>query len=216
MKIGNIINRITSGCLTEDDMRNFQRIKETVPGWSTPLHMAFFKACIEEIRTVKEKPSVLVCGVYHGMDLALIEAVSPGPIDLVGVDLFSAEPCADWPEEKRGMTWEQAFGCAPPSMEAAKVNAPRATVAQGRAAATIREFSPPVDLLFLDTSHDYQTVLAEIDAAMAWLRPTLIAGDDWDGSGGYIGGVSRAVDEWFSDRMVLSGRIWLTKPSWAY
>jgi hypothetical protein len=108
-------------------------LKEGVPGWSKIEHYLFFR----ELLRSKAKPEplrILVCGVYHGLDMRYIAGLAEKlgqKIELVGVDLFEDKPCADWPEEQRkeGVKWVDSIHKAPPpDMQAAKRNCPSATI----------------------------------------------------------------------------------------
>jgi hypothetical protein len=210
-----IVNDVTAGNLERADIETFQGLRRTIPGWSTWNHISFFKAALTRLFSdSKAVPSVLVGGVYHGMDLAIIAFLAqrywPGQAyRLVGCDLFSAEPCADWPEDKRGMTWERAFGCPPPSMEAAARNCPKAELVKADSVAYMADHGAEFDLIYLDTSHDEQTVRSELTSVL--INPAkglLLAGDDYSGDGGFQGGVARAVDAMLPDHTVLFNRIW--------
>lgn len=78
--------------------------------------------------------------------------------------------------------------------------------ASSRCAADAFEDSS-LDFVFLDASHDYESVLADIKYWEKKVRLTgFIAGHDY---GGTWKGVKRAVDEVFGDKVVsLPGRVW--------
>lgn len=186
---------------------------QDIPGWSGSLHYLFFEACI---RFLPDNPSILMCGVYHGRDLFLLAAAAKflkKPVRLTGVDLFSNEPCADWTEaQKKIGSWElNGFGL-PPSMEAAKRNCPEAEIIKtdsyefmvGHSLDDVERFN----LVYLDTSHDYESIMEEIVAAKSIGQ--LISGDDYTGQPHW--GVKRAVDEAFSSRAVFGDCIWLAQP----
>jgi hypothetical protein len=193
-------------------MRTHQRftaIKERIPGWSTTAHLAFFDAVVRNPAI----NDVLVCGVYHGLDLALLANAATQAdrtLNLTGVDLFSAEPCADWPEAKRGQTWQQAGFGEPPSMAAARQNAPVAVLVRGDSATFLRESGMRFDFIWLDTSHDAETVRGEIHAAKLALRPNgLLAGDDYTGPDA-AWGVEKVVKELLPSHGVFFSRIWFS------
>jgi hypothetical protein len=137
--VARIINRVSMENEHESliEWGRIHSIIQRIPGWTKPEQALFFLAVLEELFRSERTPRMLICGVYHGLDLALIADVAAAyfgrSVELHGVDLFSAEPCADWPEEKRGMTWEQAFQCPPPSLDAARANCPGAQIYQNKA-----------------------------------------------------------------------------------
>jgi hypothetical protein len=200
--------------------------RSRIPGWTDYQTFAFFRAVLDELfRDPDAIPRILIAGVYHGLDLALIDGLAARyhpnrSYLLTGVDLFSSAPCADWPEEVRHLSWEEAFHCAPPSIEAARHNSPRSEIVQGDAAellATSRRRSgvlwhdTPFHFVYLDTSHDEKSVRAEIAATVTTHMPgTVLAGDDYTGPGSFICGVAKAVDYMLPNHHVLFNRTWLT------
>lgn len=198
------------------DRANFMAAQVlSIPGWSGPLQYLFFEAAI---RCLPENPSVLMCGVYHGRDLLLLSMASKflkSPVRLAGVDLFSNQPCADWTEaQKKIGCWELSDFGMPPNMETAQYNCPEATITKGNSIDYLLsgpECGGKFDLIYLDTSHDHQTVQEEIAAAIPRLNPGgLLAGDDYIGEPHW--GVKQAVDEAFSSRAVFGNQIWLAQP----
>jgi SAM-dependent methyltransferase len=191
----------------------WQRTHERIPGWSNSSHALFFHSVISVIGRQAQPLRALVCGVYHGLDLALLQWAARSKnikLDLVGVDLFSDQPCADWDEGQRARgTWEaNGFG-PPPSMEAAQRNAPGAQLVRANSIEYMRASPLLFDFIYLDTSHDYATVRAELAEARRILAPGgVLAGDDYfePGSGW---GVDRAVCELVPHHVALWGRIWL-------
>lgn len=216
-----ILNRVSNALIRNNgaDYAQLASLRQTIPGWSNELHQIFFKAVLAD-ESVK---SVLVCGVYHGLDLAimrgLLDAHWPGrDVRLVGVDLFSAESCADWPPEKRHLTWEDAFNCPPPSIEAARRNCPKAEIIACSSVAYLGQCAGNFDFIYLDTSHDETTVAAEIGNSVklhidGQTTPRILAGDDYCGPAEW--GVDRAVNALLPQHAVLFDRIWVnatTKP----
>lgn len=191
-------------------VREWETQAKRIPGWSRPAHALFFSAVCESLR-----PSfrALVCGVYHGLDLALILVTAKRAgvsVELTGVDLFSDQPCADWDEDQRARgTWEaNGFG-PPPSIESARLNAPTARLVKANSIEFMQSSPQLFDFIYLDTSHDYETVAREIPAAKRILAPGgVLAGDDYynPGSGW---GVDRAVCELCPHHVALWNRIWL-------
>lgn len=213
--IQSIIHHTTAGCVSgapEPGEAEAAGLVCRIPGWSNVIHFQFFRSLFLSM----ERPRILVCGVYHGLDLALIElaANSTGrPFGrLVGVDLFSSEPCADWPAEKRGMTWKQAFGCEPPSESAARANAPSAEIVRSNSVEYLKKHAGEFDAIFLDTSHDYETVRAEISACLRRYARIVLCGDDYSGGPADCDwGVAKAVEEMAPHHFALFNRIWLAE-----
>jgi len=214
--IQSIIHRTTLACVSREGTRlpDAEKLISRIPGWSYELHYLFFRSLLLSLN----RPRILVCGVYHGLDLALIELAANAtgrPIArIVGVDLFSSEPCADWPEEKRGMTWREAFNCEPPSETAARANAPTAEIVRSNSVDYLRQHASEFDVIFLDTSHDYETVRNEIGACSGRddLAPFILCGDDYSGGPADCDwGVASAVEEMAPDHFALFNRIWLTE-----
>lgn len=190
----------------------------SIPGWSGSLQYLFFETAI---RCLPDNPAILMCGVYHGRDLTMLALASKflnKPVRLTGVDLFSNQPCADWTEAQKKMgCWELNDFGMPPNMETAKYNCPEATIVKSNSVDFLlgdedsTEPEEKFDLIYLDTSHDFQTVREEIEAAKPCLNPGgLLAGDDYIGEPHW--GVKQAVDEAFSSRAVFGNMIWLAQP----
>lgn len=208
-----IINDMFLERLTPEDEAAFSYLRRTIPGWSTPLHALFFKCVLKELFRTNSDPALYVCGVYHGLDLAIISDLARRhhagrEYWLSGVDLFSAEPCDDWPADKRGMTWEEAFNCPPPSMEAAKKNAPGAEIIKGRSTHHLPDLSIAADFIYLDTSHDEKTVTDELAAIGE--TAAILSGDDYTGpEGSFECGVKTALDKLLPRHNAVANRIWI-------
>jgi hypothetical protein len=211
--LARIVNSITQ-CTPVTDYAPFDDARGLIPGWSQPFHYTFFGHVLAALPM--DRPRVLVCGVYHGLDLALIQHAAKilgKTIELTGVDLFSDQPCADWPEEKRHLTWEKAFNCPPPSRVAATLNSSGARVIERDAAGFMAHCGEKFDFIYLDTAHDEATVRDEIYAACVHaLEPGgLLAGDDYH-QPGTCWGVAQAVAHALPRHVVLFNRIWLAQP----
>lgn len=195
----------------EKDIARLRELKEGIPGWSELAHYIVFR----ELLRTKPNASVLMCGVYHGLDLTYMAGIAQDlgqTVRLVGVDLFENAETTDWPDEDKGkgLTWEQSSFHAPgPSMEASKKNCPTAELHKGDAVAFMRNCQEKFDIIFLDDAHDLGTLMAEIPAALAILKPGgLLAGDD------YIwckNEVKQAVCELLPHHAVLFQRIWVAE-----
>lgn len=206
-------------------------IGRRVPGWSRHFHYLFFKSWLDAFPEAK---TVLILGVYLGRDISFMLDAAKGSsnvrewkqdgssrllpakgraLQVVGVDKFNAQPCDDWPEEKRGMTWEQAFNCQPPDAKKALENINPQEPHQVRLIEADDAVWLPVvqgqfDLCYIDTSHDFATVARQIKQVRPLCHAnTIIAGDDYANGEAYWQ-VRQAVSEGFKSHQVLAGMIW--------
>lgn len=190
-------------------------INARIRGWSNANHYLFFKSWMDAFPEAK---SVLIVGVYLGRDIAyMLDAAGDRPLNVTGIDKFNAEPCDDWPEEKRGMTWEQAFNCPPPDMEQAAKNyltyaGPNAKVQLTKADSKdwLPSASGSYDLIFLDGSHEFASINREIRDAHKLCHPfTIVSGDDYANvQPGW--GVEDAVKQSFKSHYHIDNRIWFS------
>jgi hypothetical protein len=199
--------------MTADDTRRMDSIRRTIPGYSEVAHYAFFKHLLghANIRTL------LILGVYHGRDIAYIMDIARAlgrPLRVTGVDKFSDDFCADWPKERRSLNWQQAGFGVPPSFEAAKVHLARlgfvdgVTVISQRDETFLATCTERFDAIYIDTSHDYDTVARQIQQAAGLLTDDgLICGDDYSDQGTW--GVKRAVSELVPGHVIFANWIWL-------
>lgn len=198
-------------CATQEDVDRCRQLKEGVPGWSELAHFLFFR----ELLKAKPNASILMIGVYHGLDLRYLEGLAKDlgqTVKLTGVDLFSTDSPADWPEDKKGMTWEQGAGCPPPNMEAAHRNAPTATIIKGDSAHYMATTTEGFDVVFLDGAHTEKQVNSEIFWAKNILYPRgFLCGDDYHW-GVPTGGVDKAVQGHFPSHAVFFNRLWVAQP----
>lgn len=196
-------------------------INTRIPGWSGPAHYAFFLAAMQRLMYSCNhyRPiNILVLGVYHGRDIAYMLDIARQMHDgdrfhITGVDKFDAAPCADWPEEKRGLTWEQAGFGPPPSLATAQQNLKHGEHQVKLIAMPDEQYLAThcerFDFIYVDTSHDYETVkrqLGQLPAHCAGMD-AIIAGDDYSDEGTW--GVKRAVTEAFGQYYsVFANWIW--------
>lgn len=203
-----IVNRITT---TDVDVSPCREIIERIPGWSTEAHYMFFRHLVAQ----KMIDSMLVTGVYHGRDMALIQQAAKDEgrsIHLTGVDLFSDAPCDDWTEAERAAAgWANAGFGPPPSLEAALHNAPKADIIKMDSVAYMEWCAGArraFDVVYLDTTHDESYARREIEAAQRILSPGgILCGDDYAGEDTW--GVDRAVKALCPHHVVVFGRIWI-------
>jgi hypothetical protein len=199
--------------LTPDDTRRMEAIRQTVPGYSEGMHYAFFKHML----TCASIRKLLILGVYHGRDIAYLmdNARALGrPLQIIGVDKFSDDFCEDWPKERQSLNWQQAGFGTPPSFDAARTHQARlgfadsVTIVQERDDTFLASCTDRFDAIYIDTSHDYYTVVRQIrDAAGLLTEDGLICGDDYSDQGTW--GVKRAVTELVPGHVVFSNWIWI-------
>ncbi len=186
-------------------------INARIRGWSKVSHYLFFKSFLEAFPEAK---NILIVGVYLGRDISyMLDAAGDRPLNITGVDKFNAEPCDDWPAEKRHMTWEEAFNCPPPDIETASKNInvqlpSRLFLYQMDDAKYLEDGGKPFDLIFLDASHEYASISRQIRACHKLCHPTtVISGDDYANvQPGW--GVTEAVTEAFKFHYHIDHRIW--------
>lgn len=194
-----------------DIQKSVAPIQGRVPGWSGVFHYLFFKALLD---TRPELKTILILGVYMGRDISFMcDAAKTRPLQIVGVDKFSDTPCADWPEDKRSLSWKQAgFGEAP-NAEKAYLNINPAAQHSVRLIEAddvlwLQTIEGKFDFIFLDTAHDAQTVIRQINHAKKLCHEnTIIAGDDYENLLP-TWGVKDAVKEAFLTHQVLADTIW--------
>jgi hypothetical protein len=163
---------------------------------------------------------ICVLGVYLGRDIAYLRDAfreeGREDVRIVGVDLFADVPGADWPDEKRHLSWAQAgFGSAP-SLEVARRNLAElgldggVTLNQANAIEFLEQHPRAFDLVYIDIAHDYASTRDAIRASLKGLRPAgILCGDDYSDQGTW--GVKRAVDEACAAVHVFSSWIWLAR-----
>lgn len=203
-----------------EDTAAIAPIVEKTKGWSGLAHYQFFRSLLASAAPAK----MLVAGVYRGRDLSFILDAARRfhpvrPLALKGVDAFSDKPCADWPEEKRSMTWEQAGFGPPPSFSAAVAACSEfathdhfnsLVITEQNDEKFLAETTEKFDVIYLDTSHDYETVARQLRqvARVCSSANTIICGDDYSDAGTW--GVKRAVSEAFTSHGVFAGAIWFS------
>ena len=196
--------------------REVRRINAVCGGWSSERHWRFFEQVLQETGA----KSVCVLGVYQGRDVAYLASIlrDLGRADgrLTGVDLFSDAPCRDWAEDQKGKTWEEAgFGTAP-NRERALGNLRRlglessVTLIQSEGTTFLRNTADRFDFIYVDTSHDYDTTVEHILAAVDRLTPNgWIGGDDFSDEGTW--GVKSAVADCFTSWTEHKPKLWLAR-----
>ena len=156
-------------------------------------------------------------GVYMGRDLANLAkacAQKSNQYHLVGVDKFNNEPCGDWPLAKRGLGWKEAGFGDHPQIELAQKNIEK-NLPRNVSLSLIQSNDldylgnkNSFDVVYLDASHDYQSVKNQIALLHnVCHKNTLICGDDYSDEGEW--GVKRAVGESFTKHNVFMEWIWI-------
>lgn len=196
------------------DLSVKDQIDRVCRGWSGEKHWTWQQQLLAKLPGLR---TICMLGVYMGRDVAYmaahLAALREPPFHITAVDLFSDQPCADWPEEKRGLSWEQAgFGNAP-QLEAVRQNldtlglGKHVTLVRQDASAFLRASSETFDLIYIDTSHDYATTRDTILAALPRVGELgILAGDDFSDEGTW--GVKKAVTELCPQVRVYQDWIW--------
>jgi Methyltransferase domain len=203
----------TVPALSVEQVRRAEAICTAIPGFTDKRHYAFFKHLLASGPIEK----LLILGVYAGRDVAFaIDAARElhRPFHVVGVDKFSDDYCDDWPEQSRALNWQDAgFGRAP-TLEAARANLERlgfardATLCKDRDEEFLGSCHERFDAIYLDTSHDYATVMRQIRQAVGLLNEDgILCGDDYSDQGTW--GVKRAVTELVPGHFVFANWIWI-------
>lgn len=197
---------------TPADSSAVAAINARVPGWSGNAHHLFFKAVLAAVPPVRR---LLMLGVYHGRDLSYVLDIlaryhPEREIEIVGVDRFTPDPCADWTPAKGPRTWESEVHAPPPSLAAAKANTAdrRVTLIATDDFAFLAATQLKFDAVYLDTAHDYDTVARQLRQVRHVANPgAIICGDDY--SDRHTWGVKTAVTEAFGEKhRVIAGWIW--------
>lgn len=200
--------------LTEEDAKRCTEIMERVPGWSDGKQYAFFKILLEQGVT-----RILVAGVYRGRDIAflvdLINRYHAGKdIKIVGVDRFTADPCGDWPKTNAVTTWEQAVLRPPPSYEESVKNtaSPHVEIVKSDDFAFLDTTDKRFDAVYLDTSHDFNTLIRQFrQVPGVCMEDAIVCGDDYADSATW--GVKSAVNQATDTHTLFADWIWVTGKS---
>ena len=187
-------------------------------GYSGDSHWLFFK----QVLYILKAYNILILGVYEGRDIAyiaeILRASGQTKYTITGIDLFEDTAGADWPEEKRGLTWQEAGFGNSPSLEKASANLEKlgllanVSLVQSRADDFLRCTTEHFNLIYVDVSHDYGTTKTCIDLAIPKLTfQGVLAGDDFSDEGTW--GVASAVKDSFVKFRVFYDWIWLAKDS---
>lgn len=207
-----------------------RNIAGEVPGWSRETHYAFFKALLDVLKpdfaSVLSSPRplrLLMLGVYQGRDLVFLNDAArryhPNLVlECTGVDAFSDAACADWPEDLKDKTWEQAgFGPAP-SLDKATDNLRKfgfdevmlLKMPDEKFLARSAQMGRKWDVVYIDTAHDEATVVRQIGQVLPLLAgpKAIICGDDFSSERQPTWGVDRAVKAAFGRFGLFNRTIW--------
>jgi hypothetical protein len=203
-----------SPLLTQQEAMDCDDVCRKVKGYSSHIHYAFFKGALA-LPTVR---SILVLGVYHGRDIALMLSLArqhPEKVFcIVGVDKFTDDSCADWPPTAKDFNWRQAGFGDPPSLHFARLNTASGFVeiVAEDDSVYLANTNEKFDFIYLDTAHDEATVTRQIAQVKRLCHPhTLIAGDDYVARPFW--GVIEAVAKAFREARNFHNVIWWTDPS---
>ncbi len=191
-----------------------ERIEAQCQGWSGSAHWSWQRNLLAKVPSIRD---ICILGVYHGRDTAyaaaLLREFRGEGYHITAVDLFQDDPCEDWPDDKRALTWEEAGFGKSPTLERAQANldalglSDAVTFLKRDAVAFLEETDQDFDLIYIDTSHDYESTRKTIEAALPRLRPLgMLSGDDFSDQGTW--GVERAVRECCTNVRVYAGVIW--------
>jgi hypothetical protein len=212
----NIIQKIELRFGKRSDTQS--RIDSVCKGYSSYLHWRAFKTIFSALRG----HNILILWVYQGRDIAymvsILRSLGISKYTITGVDKFDDSPGNDWPEEKHGMSWQEAGFGLPPSIELAKANLSQlglfenVSLIKGRADEILRDTKGTYDFIYIDVSHDYETTLSCIDLSMRKLAlKGYLGGDDFSDNGTW--GVASAVRESFSPFKLYYDYIWFAQAS---
>ena len=141
--------------------------------------------------TVKE---MLVLGVYHGRDIAYLMSLARAlgrPLQVVGAGVVPDDFCEDWPKERQSLNWQEArlLGTSP-NFEAAQAHMARlgfsdsVRLVKERDERFLASCSERFDAIYIDTSHDYDTVARQVRQTFGLLTDNgLLCGDDYSDQG---------------------------------
>ena len=200
--------------------RNHAMTKEEIDrvciGSSTQLHWDVFQHLLADTQIRK----ICVCGVFFGRDVSYIANILNGygrtDYTIYAIDEFEDTFCDDWPEEKRDLNWETAgFGPAQSLQQAQKnINSlclgTNVNVLKMRDVDFLSNTDEWFDFIYLDISHDYNTVKKTIQLARTRLTDNgIIGGDDFSDEGEW--GVKSAVNDSFAKFDLYGNWLWFGK-----
>lgn len=173
-----------------------------IPGWMNESELSIL---CKLVGSLPSESKVIEIGTYDGRSLCCMAAISPKNI-FYGIDKFLDEPCDDWPEDKRHLSWPEFLsgpkvpdGYESPDMERTQKNIDifeltNVTLLKGDSDSFHEMFEDKsIDMIFIDSSHDYATVKRTLKLYLPKMKTkSIISGHDYDCS---WPGVCKAVDE---------------------
>jgi hypothetical protein len=217
----NPINAVIKEGISQKDQEDFQEISAAVEGYSRVFpHYFFFKTILKAFKP----SSILVLGVYMGRDICLLSRLAERyipekTIRIVGVDKFSDTPCDDWTQDqKQQHGWKEAGFGKFPEFELAKSNVKNhatqnVELIRAHDQHFLSECSERFDFIYIDTSHDYETVARQLRQVKHCTKGlSIVAGDDYSDQNTW--GVIKAVKENTSWHAAFQGWIWVTQRAW--
>jgi precorrin-6B methylase 2 len=140
----------------------------------SPAELTWLMAQADQMESVAE------VGCLHGRSAFALMTACDGPV-------WCVDP---WPDEG-----DHCY----PSFVAHCGHFPNLRVVRAYSPAAAKEV-PDIDMVFLDGDHEYEAVMADIEA---WLPKTgkLICGHDYQNEDGGYPGVAKAVNEVFGDQV---------------
>lgn len=167
-----------------------------VPGWMTPEELRWLES------TARGKQLVVEFGSWRGRSSVALAAA----VKLVCVDTF-----VDMPQEDGTGESTYPHFCRSIADDADHVEAIVASLASEATAAMLRKrFGNSADVVFIDASHDEQSVLRDISIAASLVRPGgILCGHDFSPA---WPGVVSAVKNNFKDFQRGPGSIWWVEP----
>lgn len=199
--------------LSAKEMSVCYEITQAIPGTADINRFAAYRNLLHTSSVRK----ILVLGTYMGRDIAFIMALAglvQIPVELVGIDRFTDEPGADWPEEKKSLCWEEAGYGQPPDIQEAMrylndygVSA-NVRLIKGTYEQYLASCSEDFDLIVFDTSCDTPTIMNQIG-----LSGKLLRGQGYLMGSGYLGtnGVRTALKECLHTHWLIENDTWLVQ-----
>jgi len=165
-----------------------------VPGWMSESDLSIL---CDLVQSLPPESKVIEIGTYDGRSLCCMALASPKTI-FYGIDKFLDQWCDDWPEDKRHLSWpEFTSGYEAPDIERTQKNVDtlgltNVILLKGDSDSFHERFEDEsIDMVFIDSSHDYVTVRRTLELYLPKVKSGgIVSGDDY----GKVK-VHKAVDE---------------------